>query len=63
VTVEIVHRPRGGRARVSLPNPGRFARVTAVVVNSDISQSGFDDSAGDYSWDNDGARYSVSLAR
>ncbi len=31
----------GGRLRVRLANPGRYSRVTAVVVNADASVNGF----------------------
>jgi hypothetical protein len=39
---------RGGKLRVRLPRPGRFSRVTAVVVNADARVSGF--SAGRLDW-------------
>jgi Family of unknown function (DUF6055) len=31
----------GGKLRVRLPRPGRFGRITAVVVNADAEASGF----------------------
>lgn len=37
----IAYRPRGGRLVVRLPRPGRFSRVSAVLVNADASARGF----------------------
>ena len=34
--------PRGGSMTVRLPDPGRFSRITAVVVNADTGIRGFD---------------------
>ncbi len=31
----------GGVLRATLPDPGRFQRITAVVVNADASAAGF----------------------
>jgi hypothetical protein len=33
---------RGGRMRVRLPNPGDYQRITAVLINADTSETGFD---------------------
>ena len=44
VTVQIGRAPDGGVARVRLDDPSRFARVTAVAINSDAAQLGFDNS-------------------
>jgi hypothetical protein len=33
--------PNGGRGAVTLPRPGRFARITAVVANGDITVDGY----------------------
>jgi Family of unknown function (DUF6055) len=38
----------GGRLRVRLPDPGRFSRITAAVVNADATANGF--SAGRLDW-------------
>jgi Family of unknown function (DUF6055) len=35
-------KPAGGALAVRLPRPGRFQRITAVVVNADTSVHGFD---------------------
>jgi Family of unknown function (DUF6055) len=35
-------KPNGGTLRVRLPRPGRFQRITAVLVNADTSARGFD---------------------
>lgn len=37
VTTAIKHLANGGSGSVTLPDPGRFSRITAVVVNSDGS--------------------------
>jgi hypothetical protein len=50
----------GGRTVVSLPDPGRFERVTAVVVNADYGDAGFDGSTGDWAWTGDGRETSLS---
>jgi hypothetical protein len=31
----------GGKLRVRLPQPGRFTRITAVVINADVAADGF----------------------
>ncbi|MBN9622212.1 MAG: hypothetical protein J0H06_04540, partial [Actinobacteria bacterium] len=31
----------GGQLSVTLPDPGRFQRITAVVVNADTSAAGY----------------------
>jgi hypothetical protein len=40
----------GGRLAVRLPEPGRFSRVTAVVVNADAEASGFSPRRLDWSY-------------
>ncbi|HEU5252523.1 MAG TPA: MXAN_6640 family putative metalloprotease [Solirubrobacterales bacterium] len=47
-TVRIAYRPDGGRMSVRLGRPGRFERITAVVVNADARASGF--SVGNLDW-------------
>jgi hypothetical protein len=37
----LTYRPGGGRMTVRLARPGRFSRITAVVVNADARASGF----------------------
>lgn len=46
--------PRGGQVNVQLKNPGRFSRITAVLVNADARQSGFSQSFGDWKFAKDG---------
>jgi hypothetical protein len=41
VTVRLRYKPGGGRLTVRLADPGRFDRVTAVVVNADAEANGF----------------------
>jgi hypothetical protein len=50
----------GGRTVVSLPDPGRFERVTAVVVNADYGDAGFDGSTEDWAWTGDGRESTLS---
>jgi Bacterial Ig-like domain len=45
--------PRGGQLSVELENPGRFARITAVLVNADATQSGFSQFSGDWEFAKD----------
>jgi hypothetical protein len=46
--------PRGGQVSVELANPGRFERITAVLVNADTRQSGFSQFLGDWQFAKDG---------
>src|SRR5262249_36049197 len=41
VVTRIAFRPHGGWLRVRLPNPGRFTRLTAVLVNADAHAHGY----------------------
>ena len=41
----------GGQGAVTLPNPGRFSRITAVAVNADATATGF--SGSDWIWARD----------
>jgi hypothetical protein len=40
-TRRVVYSERGGRLTVRLPDPGRFARITAVLVNADARADGY----------------------
>ena len=40
--------PTGGTATVKLDNPGRFERITAVVVNGSYDKSGWNGT--DWNW-------------
>lgn len=48
VTANVGTMPSGGVAAVQLETPTQYTRITAVVVNADPSQSGFDSQTGDY---------------
>ena len=54
--------PQGGRAILTLDNPGTLTRITAVLVNADASQSGFDQQVGDWAWNADGACATATIA-
>lgn len=54
--------PQGGRATLTLDNPGTLTRITAVLVNADASQSGFDQQVGDWAWNADGACATATIA-
>jgi hypothetical protein len=45
--------PRGGPGVVDIDNPGRFSRLTAVMINADTKISGFSEVLSDWAWDND----------
>ncbi|HEX8646877.1 MAG TPA: Ig-like domain-containing protein [Thermoleophilaceae bacterium] len=40
-TVHMVRLPNGGHASVEVPNPGRFTRMTAALINADARQIGY----------------------
>ena len=42
--------PNGGVGKVTLPNASSFSRVTALTINGDVSNSGFDQNRGDWTW-------------
>ena len=52
--------PAGGRLRVSLPDPGRFQRVTAVLINADASAHGYDAAHLDWDYLTDGKPFAIS---
>ena len=43
--------PEGGHSTITLPNPGRFERITAVAVNGDWSAAGWNGQ--DWAWSRD----------
>ncbi|MEA2444718.1 MAG: hypothetical protein QOJ12_2010 [Thermoleophilales bacterium] len=51
--------PSGGAGSVTLDNPAQFARVTAVLVNADIKNSGFDRTTGDWKFTKNAQAFSV----
>ena len=54
---------RGGGGTVRLSRPGRFQRITAVVVNADFDQRGFSPRANDWLYTGNNAPYSIRLTR
>ncbi|HEY6731348.1 MAG TPA: MXAN_6640 family putative metalloprotease [Solirubrobacterales bacterium] len=58
--VRIAYQPEGGDLTVRLRNPGRFKRITAVVVNADGRARGFDVGLLDWSYLTDGLPFAVS---
>jgi hypothetical protein len=63
VTSNVVPMPSGGTAVVSLDNPSQFGRITAVVVNSDPSRSGFSPAAQDWIFTKDATGVVLALAQ
>jgi Family of unknown function (DUF6055) len=59
-TSRIVFKQGGGRLTVRLPRPGRFSRVTAVVVNADARARGFSARRLDWLYLTDGLPFEVS---
>jgi Bacterial Ig-like domain/Family of unknown function (DUF6055) len=49
--------PRGGNGSVTIANPSRFARLTAVVINSDSKLSGASQLTGDWIYARDAQAY------
>jgi hypothetical protein len=49
--------PAGGSGFITLADPGRYARVTAVLINADVSKRGFDQQARDWRWLRDDQRF------
>ena len=60
-TVQIKRLPRGGPGKVTLDNASSFSRVTAVIVNADISQGGYSQQLGDWVWLGDGEPITLAL--
>jgi hypothetical protein len=58
--VRIAYRRGGGHLRVRLARPGRFDRITAVVVNADARASGFDVGSLDWNYLTDGLPFVLS---
>jgi hypothetical protein len=59
VTTEVTRLHRGGTGMAVLDDPGRFDRITAVVMNSDTKQRGYSRLLGDWVWRNDARRLVV----
>ncbi len=52
--------PKGGEMSVRLPQPGRFKRITAVLVNADARARGFDVGLLDWNYLTDGLPFELS---
>ncbi|HSS33715.1 MAG TPA: MXAN_6640 family putative metalloprotease [Solirubrobacterales bacterium] len=52
--------PAGGKLNVRLPNPGRFSRITAVLVNADARADGFSARRLDWSYLTDRLPFEIS---
>jgi hypothetical protein len=53
----------GGSAEVTLPNAAGYLRITAVLVNADTGNIGFDEGIGDWDWTGDDAPGSLTVSR
>jgi hypothetical protein len=55
-TVEVALRrlPHGGSGSIALDDPGRFSRITAVLVNADTRPHGYSGTTGDWNFLRDG---------
>ena len=51
--VELKRLSSGGRTSVEIANPARFERITAVLINGDMTQSGFSQFTGDWEFAKD----------
>ncbi|MEA2427628.1 MAG: hypothetical protein QOF37_1256 [Thermoleophilaceae bacterium] len=55
-TTVLTRLPKGGPGTVTLPDPGRFSRITAVLINGDGRTTGrFSQTFQDWQWVGDGA--------
>jgi hypothetical protein len=58
---QVTRVPNGGTARVTLPNATSFSRVTAILINGDVTASSFDDQRGDWNWAADGEPVTIAV--
>ena len=58
VTKQIQYVANGGAATVSLPNADTYGRITAVLVNSDPTQTGFNNGKQDWNFSQDNQNFS-----
>ena len=58
--VRLAYARGGGQLSVRLPRPGRFKRITAVIVNADARARGFDVGLLDWSYLTDGLPFELS---
>jgi hypothetical protein len=59
----LVFRRRGGRMSVRLRRPGRFRRLTAVLVNAQAGQRGLNRHTGDWLYRGNDARFAIFARR
>jgi Family of unknown function (DUF6055) len=52
--------PQGGHTSITIENPGRFSRITAVVVNADYANAGWGGS--DWKWTHDQQPIELSVS-
>jgi hypothetical protein len=62
VTASVQPLPAGGRGAVTLGGAAGFARITAVLVNADVANGGFDSARRDWAWTKDGQCATASIA-
>ncbi|HKO39544.1 MAG TPA: hypothetical protein VJU14_14360, partial [Solirubrobacterales bacterium] len=58
--VRVAYSRGGGSLAVRLSRPGRFSRITAVVVNADARATGFSSRRLDWNYLTDGLPFEVS---
>jgi hypothetical protein len=58
VTTQIQRLSNGGAASVTLPDANTYGRITAVLVNADPTQTGFNSGKGDWTFSNDKQSFS-----
>jgi hypothetical protein len=60
VVAKLRRRHRGGRVTVRLARPGRFERITAVLINADVRTDGFSPRLLDWHYVRDAVPFTVS---
>lgn len=61
VTRNVALVPSGGPGFVELADPGAYRRITAVVVNTDVTRSGFDQTTGDWTFSHDATGVAAAM--
>ena len=59
-TGDVDYSAKGGKLRVRLDDPGRFKRVTAIVVNAETKSDYFDGQTVDWHYLGEGAQYEIA---
>jgi hypothetical protein len=54
--------PTGGPGTITIADPAQYERLTAVIVNADTSQAGYDNNAGDWAWTKDNQTINVRVS-